>query len=634
MARPKTTKHVRGGGKLVILLRILVVIVAVGIFLEWRPLGERVPTASAITASAVQIASDAVSNNQILNSILATSKTEGAGSGGGNGMGDGSDYMDYDDSVEEEEKVEVEEKEEEVDEENSEPDNSDYADMFKSNEGEQQQDKDGQEEESSKLSGSIDASEKEDRTHQETTAKTTSEEAVKSTTKSSTATTSTSTSTALPKVDSPFFTCPDGRIGLHVIHMPLLLGQTMEKGAAGVFMAGRMIMFRDFSLPSLARQSNQNFVAYVSYDPDQDTAFTKAAHEALKTQIQANKNGDSAFIYVADNPRYFINKPDKMLAFPRIANLLAENQIVSRKDVKSVTLYVTSKMDSDDAVHRDAVKYIQQEACARVGPEESERVLTVRIGPKLAWFPHANTTYGVLAKISDDLEPDQREVIRRQMISKPHLTTLAIDVSLMLCQEPLNCYTTTGEDDPASMLNDLSTAEDCPYEFHSDKNVLDLQIPGAVAGALFSRPPKFGGDAEAVPLGAEFNIDVVKIDGYSPIPFDLEAITGCGIVPGELSATNLLLASVYAEAPYVSGLSSSDAQGWGAVGGMVAAPAPPSQHDAEDSNNSNNDNSQGDGLDEEENSMLDAGSMHDEAGDEDREGEQQQGNSGDYDDQS
>jgi hypothetical protein len=631
MARPKTTTHRRGGGKLGVLLRILIAIVAVGIFLEWRPLGERVPSASAITASAVQIASDAVSNNQILNSILTTTMGESTNTnqssrnaGGGNSSG--SDYMDYEDHVEEEQ---VNEEEDNSNEgyDGEADNNDDYAAMMSksnpenkkssSSSGDGDNDDDyssasSSQHSSSTLSGSIDASEEDealDRSREQDAAKTAKTAA---------------SSSALPRVEGPFFTCPDGRIGLHVIHMPLLLGQTIEKGASGVFMAGRMIMFRDFALPSLARQSNQNFVAYVSYDPDQDSAFTKAAREALKTQFQGNTNSDSAFVYVADNPRYFVNKPDKMLAFPRVANLLAENQVVSRKDVKSVTLYVTSKMDSDDAVHKDAVKHIQQEACARVGPEESERVLTVRIGPKLAWFPHANTTYGVLAKLSDEIEPDQREVLKRQMISKPHLTSVAVDVSLMLCQSPLNCYTTTGQGDPASIFTELSTAEDCPYEFHSDKNVLDVEIEGAIAGALYSRPPKIGGDAESVPLGAEFSLDLLHLDGYSPIPFDLDAITECGIVPGELSATNLLLASVYAEAPYVSGLSSSDAQGWGAVGGMVAAPDPPLNNDEDDGSKNNQSQQQGDGLDEEETSMLDAGSMHDDHEDEDHEGEPEQ----------
>jgi hypothetical protein len=606
MPRPKIITH-RRGGKICILLRILVIVAAVGIFLEWRPLGENVPSASAITASAVQIASDAVANNEILNSILVTTKEEDSGSDQPSG-GAGTDYIyiDYDegsaDSDEEEEKVYNRKG----------GDNDDYGDNNSKSSKDKESSSSGggsydeDSSSSSKLSGSINESAEKD-----------GRSIVKDDSK--TAAVVKEASSAFPKVTSPFFTCPDGRRGLHVIHMPLLLGQTMENGAAGVFMAGRMIMFRDFALPSLARQSNQNFVVYVSYDPDQDSAFKEAAQEALKTQIQGIKNNSSAFVYVADNPKYFINKPDKMLAFPRVANVLVENQIVSRKDSKSVTLYLTSKMDSDDAVHQDAVGYIQQEACARVGPEESERVLSIQIGPKLAWFPHANTTYGVLSKLSEDVAPDRREVLERQIMSKPHLSSVAIDVSLMLCQSPLNCYTSTGEGDPVSIFNDLKTAEDCPYAFRNDTNVLNIEIQGAIAGALFSRPPRFGSDADLLPLGVEFNIDLLDLDGYSPIPFDLNAITGCGIVPGEISATNLLLASVYAEAPYVSGLSSRDAQGWGAVGGMVAAPSQPLQDEISISGNRGDNSQQGDGMDEEETATLDAGNIDDEAGDQEGE---------------
>lgn len=630
MPRPKIITH-RRGGKLGILLRILVVIAAVGIFLEWRPLGEHVPSASAITASAVQIASDAVANNGILNSILTTTKAEGSGSdqssGGGGAGTDSIDYHEDSGGTDKEEEKDYDNSskgDDNVDNEDYEDYNSKFSRDEKSsrsgggNDDDDDYSSPSSSSSSSKLSGSIN-----EFTEDEERDRSIEKDAARTAAKAKAA------SSAFPKVNGPFFICPDGRIGLHVIHMPLLLGQTMEKGATGVFLAGRMIMLRDFALPSLARQSNKNFVVYVSYDPNQDSAFTKAAQEALKTQIRGNTSDNSAFVYVADNPKYFTNKPDKMLAFPRVANVLVENQIVSRKDVKSVTLYLTSKIDSDDAVHQDAVRYIQQEACARVGPEESERVLSVRIGPKLAWFPHANTTYGVLAKLSEDIELDQREVLKRQMISKPHLTSVAIDVSLMLCQSPLNCYTTTGEGDPVSVFNDLATAEDCPYEFHSDKNILDLEIQGAVAGALFSRPPKFGSAADSPPLGVEFTIDSLKLDGYSPIPFDLNAITGCGIVPGEISATNLLLASVYAEAPYVAGLSSSDAQGWGAVGGMVAAPSPPLQEADSGSGNSGDNSQQGDGMDEEETAMLDAGSMDDEAGDQEDGGEQSENS--DYD---
>ncbi|KAL4522812.1 hypothetical protein Ndes2526B_g00856 [Nannochloris sp. 'desiccata'] len=630
MPRPKIITH-RRGGKLGILLRILVVIAAVGIFLEWRPLGEHVPSASAITASAVQIASDAVANNGILNSILTTTKAEGSGSdqssGGGGAGTDSIDYHEDSGGTDKEEEKDYDNSskgDDNVDNEDYEDYNSKFSRDEKSsrsgggNDDDDDYSSPSSSSSSSKLSGSIN-----EFTEDEERDRSIEKDAARTAAKAKAA------SSAFPKVNGPFFICPDGRIGLHVIHMPLLLGQTMEKGATGVFLAGRMIMLRDFALPSLARQSNKNFVVYVSYDPNQDSAFTKAAQEALKTQIQGNTSDNSAFVYVADNPKYFTNKPDKMLAFPRVANVLVENQIVSRKDVKSVTLYLTSKIDSDDAVHQDAVRYIQQEACARVGPEESERVLSVRIGPKLAWFPHANTTYGVLAKLSEDIELDQREVLKRQMISKPHLTSVAIDVSLMLCQSPLNCYTTIGEGDPVSVFNDLATAEDCPYEFHSDKNILDLEIQGAVAGALFSRPPKFGSAADSPPLGVEFTIDSLKLDGYSPIPFDLNAITGCGIVPGEISATNLLLASVYAEAPYVAGLSSSDAQGWGAVGGMVAAPSPPLQEADSGSGNSGDNSQQGDGMDEEETAMLDAGSMDDEAGDQEDGGEQSENS--DYD---
>ena len=369
---------------------------------------------------------------------------------------------------------------------------------------------------------------------------------------------------AIPQVDGPFFTCPDGRIGLHIIHIPLLLDQTLKKGAKGVFIAGRMLMFRDFTLASLSRQTAQGFIVYVSYDPSQEDVFITAAEDALKAKLH---NG-AGYLYIADNPRYFKNKPDKMLAYPRVTNFLIERGVVSRKDAHAVTLYVTSKMDSDDAVHVDTVKIIQQEACRQVGPEESDRLLATHVAPKLAWFPHANTTYGVLAVPDENADLEVRENVQLAMAVKPHMQSLAIDASLLLCQAPLNCYS-GGEGNPSTMLG-LTAADDCPFDFNADRNVMELKFDGSMAAALYSRPPLIG-DAAAVPPGINFTIDTLDLEGYTPHSLEFAVMKDCGMAPGEISAINLLLASIYAEAPYAAGVSAVDAQGWGAVGGLMGA---------------------------------------------------------------
>ena len=377
----------------------------------------------------------------------------------------------------------------------------------------------------------------------------------------------------LPAVDGPLFTCPDGRIGLHIIHLPLLIDQTMDTGASGVFLTSRMLLFKDFTLASLARQTVQTFVAYVSYNPNQDDALIKAGYVAMKKIM----NNGAAYLYKSDNPAYIANKPDRVMAFPRLSSLLTDNEVVGKKEMKAVTLYITSTLDADDAVHVNAVKMIQEQACARVGPTSTDRVLSLRMGKKLNWFPHANTTYGVLATPSDSAQ--NREQLEAEMAAKPHLQSVAVDASLLLCELPVNCYTAAaavaaaakkggggGDEKLKSDLSAFGDAEDCEFEYDDEENVVELIPKGAavVCGALHVRAPLIG-DAASIPEDEEFTIDgLFEEQGFTSVPFDMDVMTQCGLSPGELSATNLLLASIYAEAPEVAAKSAVDVHsGWG-----------------------------------------------------------------------
>jgi hypothetical protein len=49
---------------------------------------------------------------------------------------------------------------------------------------------------------------------------------------------------------------------------------------------------------------------------------------------------------------------------------------------------------------------------------------------------------------------------------------------------------------------------------------------------------------------------------------DVDALKGCGINPGELASTNLLLGMLYKEAPSAASLSATAAKGFGGIGGI------------------------------------------------------------------
>lgn len=605
MPRPKVRhdlKHGKTGTPL--LLRIFIVLAAVGIFAMWRPLTDLVPNTFATTSTnELSRENDDAADPSFLQQL---------GLAGDNRYSPTAVREDGGDSWDSNEAPEQNNDQSNGDAGGNTPADSgnthsgsiDFTSDDSSNDssgGDPNGDANG----SQTLSGSIDDDEARASAEDEEFKREAAEKAAEA---------AAAAAAAIPKVKGPFFTCPDGRIGLHIVHIPLLLDQTMDKGATGVFIAGRMLMFRDFTLPSLTRQSAQGFIVYVSHDPNQDQVFITAAEDALKAKLRDG----AGYLYVPDNPRYFKNKPDKMLAYPRVTNLLIESNVVSRKDAQAVTLYVTSKMDSDDAVHVDTVKMIQEEACRQVGPEEGDRLLAMHVSPKMAWFPHANTTYGVLAVPDESADLEVREVVNVAMAVKPHMQSLAIDASLLLCQAPLNCYS-GGEGNPGLMLG-LTAAEDCPFDFNADRNVMELNFDGAVAAALYSRPP-FVGDDAAVPQGVNFTIDGLDLGGFKAYPFNFSVIKDCGIAPGELSATNLLLASIYAEAPHAAGVSAVDAQGWGAAGGLLKT-SPTLDESGEELGGA------GEGEGEDQNSSGDGANNNEEsAGREDEDG-------GDYDSQS
>lgn len=346
------------------------------------------------------------------------------------------------------------------------------------------------------------------------------------------------------------FTCPDGRKGLHIVHIRLLLGQTEARGARGTFRSGRLLLFRDFSLPGLARQTIQNFLLYISYDLRQDFPFLEASHDILKLRMTHG----ASYLYMAEKAWSYTLKAHFQLAYPRIRDLILENGLASSDDLNSVEMYITSRMDNDDAVHIDAVRLTQEEACGHLGSKEPDRLFISYVEPKLFWLPDSRHAYGQLAYVRSE-GVTEVEVRHQEHVLKfkPILQSLGVDKTLMNCYIPLNCYTHKHYE-PA-FINYARNNTDCPWTWALDHNLKVVRPKDGSVGALYSRTP-----------GSWYN--TINDRGYKYLEMDVEALKGCGLNLGELASTNLLLGMLYKEAPEAAALSVTAAKGFGGIGGM------------------------------------------------------------------
>jgi hypothetical protein len=346
------------------------------------------------------------------------------------------------------------------------------------------------------------------------------------------------------------FTCPDGRKGLHIVHIRLLLGQTEARGAHGTFRSGRLLLFRDFSLPGLARQTIQNFLLYVSYDLRQDFPFVEASHDILKLRMMHG----ASYLYLPEKAWSYTSKAHLQLAYPRVRDLILQNGLATEEDLDSVEMYITSRMDNDDAVHVDAVRLTQQEACNHLGPQEPDRLFISYIEPKLFWLPDPRHAYGQLAYVrSEGVSEDEVRHQEHVLKFKPILQSLGVDKTLMNCYTPLNCYSHKHYE-PA-FINFARNRTDCPFTWAFTHNLKVLRPKDGSVGALYSRTP-----------GSWYA--TINDRGYKYLDMDVDALKGCGINPGELASTNLLLGMLYKEAPSAASLSATAAKGFGGIGGI------------------------------------------------------------------
>jgi Putative rhamnosyl transferase len=140
------------------------------------------------------------------------------------------------------------------------------------------------------------------------------------------------------------FTCPDGRIGLHIVHTRYLISQA---NAGLLFTASRLHLMETFMIPSLSSQTSRDYVLYASYDPK----LSKAALQAFKDTLNIVP------VHSVLNPETSTN--EMALGF----NELAEKLAGIDPKVRDIDLFVTSRLDVDDAAHVGAVEAIQKYAC-------------------------------------------------------------------------------------------------------------------------------------------------------------------------------------------------------------------------------------------------------------------------------
>ncbi|KAG7669939.1 hypothetical protein Ndes2526B_g06311 [Nannochloris sp. 'desiccata'] len=318
---------------------------------------------------------------------------------------------------------------------------------------------------------------------------------------------------------SIIFTCPDGRIGLHIVHTRFLIGQS---SATPLFIASRLALLRTFLVPSLNAQTSQNFAFYASYDAN----LGNTASQAFKNTI----NGLHAAHIVALEQGV---PEDGNWAALNFSSIAAKLQSVDPR-VKDIDLFITSRIDADDAAHFDAISSTHEYACSGGANADTasrrDRVRVAYLQKGELWFPSEKDQYGTAGvwktgKGTDDLY--RVLAIMQSMIlsGKKFIST---------CSGKLNVYGMRHY-----QPEDLETIkiDGCKFTFSARKNVLYWNPPEGHIGSLYVR------------TASSWTRDKGNLQ-YEKRPASMKNIEkSFGISPAALAATNLLFSGFQKEAP-------------------------------------------------------------------------------------
>lgn len=168
------------------------------------------------------------------------------------------------------------------------------------------------------------------------------------------------------------FTCPDGRVGLHVVHTRFLIGQARPQRP--VLFASRLYLLRSFLVPNLNAQTSQRFLVYAAHDPRLSAPVLQAMGAALAGLTAPALSGPETDTV---NPTFSWRAIfDKVKAWDSRA---AEAAIL-----------ITSRVDLDDLAHVSAAAAVQAAACAAAPPAAAGLAARmVYMDKGMLWYPSA-----------------------------------------------------------------------------------------------------------------------------------------------------------------------------------------------------------------------------------------------------
>jgi hypothetical protein len=255
-----------------------------------------------------------------------------------------------------------------------------------------------------------------------------------------------------PPLAQLLFNCPDGRLGLHVVHTRFLITQA---AANRVFVASRLQLMRTFFVPSLNAQTSQAFVVAAGYDPGLNNSVLAALDDTLGLMRVASLAAPETKVYPAVTHHSLAAKLERL--DPR---------------VHDVDLFITSRMDLDDAVHVGAVEGVQQYACSvggrGNGSTNTDPVAAVRLvymHKGALWHPSLDHPYGVTCEWTNGFV--SHLAILQSMV-------LSGKAFLRAC--PLNVYSYPHYK-PAALEKALRTTAGCRCSFKWESDVAQWEPP-------------------------------------------------------------------------------------------------------------------------------------------------------------
>jgi hypothetical protein len=187
---------------------------------------------------------------------------------------------------------------------------------------------------------------------------------------------------------------------VHILHTRFMQEQSQLHSLAWA----RLGLFEVFCLPTVVQQTSQQFIWILQTDPNLDAAILNR----IKTLLEPHPN----FFLVLSNTNFRINRQ-----FPgawrggaepkalRQATILTGNhhllnQVMADSETKHV---LETRLDADDGLHVDLIKYIQERALLRFQqPNIRWTYYCTRRHIEWHWFDDLKYPYGALTGIKHD----------------------------------------------------------------------------------------------------------------------------------------------------------------------------------------------------------------------------------------